>query len=488
MPEVCLALSRTGAREEVCTLKRVGRTDGSERDRFRLEGEVARRLDHRAIARTLAFGDVDGELYLAQEFVHGVDLANLNKNDVPVPIAVHIACEVAQALAYLHGFENLGLLHGEVTPANVHLSFAGKVKLVDFATAAPPYVAPEVLRGVKGDRRSDAYSLGVLLWELLARRKFLDEWGPPSRFNSEIPPALDALVARAAAELPEQRFQTDEALVEALASALSALSAGFDGPGALRALLAERYEVELQTRAIEGQLDRARQLWREPAAPDAALQEVRSVDATTERNRQDRPRRRRIPPRQFIIWLALGAFAGLVLTTSVLILGSTRRSAAPAAAPLPPPRPARAVLAPAPPPQPLPAEEPPPPPARPARARVVREPPEEIPAAAPPAAPPAAAIVATPDAAVAEPTPERLMREAEARFHTRDLAGAERAARRAAEAKAPRAFYLLGLALFAEKKFSEAEEAFAESVRLEPGNQDATRHLELAREAARGRR
>ena len=86
-------------------------------------------------------------------------------------------------------------------------------------------------------------------------------------------------------------------------------------------------------------------------------------------------------------------------------------------------------------------------------------------------------------------TAEAAMRLAETRFHTRDLVGAEAMAREAVRVgSGPRAQYLLGLVLLAEKKFGAASEAFAETVRLDPGNEAAARQLKLARDAARGER
>src|SRR4029078_5379332 len=121
------------------------------------------------------------EPVLLQELVHGVDLRLLGTRlvtaceRVPLPVAIHVASEVARALAYAHAFRDLGVGHRDVTPDNVMLSFSGEVKLIDFGIARsdvdatltsagqivgrPTYTAPEIWAGGEAERRAGSSSL-----------------------------------------------------------------------------------------------------------------------------------------------------------------------------------------------------------------------------------------------------------------------------------------------------------------------------------------
>jgi hypothetical protein len=524
MGEVCLALAPEGGR---CALKRIWAGEGPRSDaeaRFRREGDVARRLRHPALARTLAFGEVSGELYLAQEYVEGVDLVEIRKSEISVPTALHIVSEIARALDHVHGFEGLGLVHRDVAPANIRLSFDGECKLLDFGLVSSPahagmtapgtvlgrmpYLAPEVKKGGRADVRSDVYSLGVVLWELLTRRRFAEEREglrgdlsalAPSRFNREVTAELDRVVIRATADDPGARFLSAGQLAAALDGLLPP---GFDGRGVLRTLLEALYDVR-QLRAVTARQVRAGEKLlgadgpREPVPGPRA--EVLSDDLTTERVRAASPgsRRRRVR-------VALLAATGGVLGLGAFVVGMMMRQPEEAAVDVPVPRAAVAAAVEPAPPVPVPeapaavsAPEPvfaaPPEPAGSSRGRrkAARAPAPILDSESPvngtrgeEIAPAAAAAEEGRASALAA---EEAVRAAEARFHTRDLAGAEALARRAIElGAAPRGQFLLGMALFAQKRFGAARDAFAEAVRLDPANLAASRQLELARAAVRG--
>ena len=184
--------TRLGGFTKVCVLKRMLpelRTPEQEA-RFSREASIALRMSHGAIAQTLDVVEIEGELCLLQELVHGTTLAHLERRAegaserLPVPLVVHVASEIARALAYAHSFEGGGVIHRDVTPDNIMLSFSGEAKLVDFGIARsvveqpltevgmvvgrPLYTAPEVLAGGEADARSDVYSLGVVLWQGLS--------------------------------------------------------------------------------------------------------------------------------------------------------------------------------------------------------------------------------------------------------------------------------------------------------------------------------
>ena len=221
--------------------------------RFRRAAHLARRLAHDGLVAVHDVGEVEGEPYLAEEFVEGHDLAEVlqrcaaDKRRVPVAAALHIGCELSRALSFLHEFDGLGLVHRKLQPAKVRLGYQGGVKLLDFASGRAagadralepaflaedlPYLAPEQLGDGSVDRRADIYALGVVLWETLSGCAFLStiEGGlaglaratreqvierirahqppPPSRFNPEVRADLDAVVMRALAKQPDERFQ-----------------------------------------------------------------------------------------------------------------------------------------------------------------------------------------------------------------------------------------------------------------------------------------
>jgi serine/threonine-protein kinase len=221
-------------------------------------------LVHSNLAHTHNIGEVEGEVFLVQEFVEGHDVSALLEKMsaqgrvLPVPVAVYIVAEIARGLSYAHDFEGLNLVHRDINPPNVRLTYAGEVKLLDFGIASSDlhgespghhraagklwHLAPEQLRpGDKLDRRTDIYALGVLLWQLLTQRPVgtirdkgretrqpetegeilmwisRGEHPPPSMFNSEVPPELDAVVKQATSVLPENRFANADELRRALA-------------------------------------------------------------------------------------------------------------------------------------------------------------------------------------------------------------------------------------------------------------------------------
>ena len=186
-----LALKGSPQLAKVCVVKRMQTDERSPElaARFRREAEIALQLAHGAIAQTVGVEEIEGELCLLQEFVDGVNLRHLEAQCkpelVPLPVALHIVREVGRALAYAHG---LGIVHRDVTPENIMLSYGGEVKLIDFGIARrsgdatltqagvvvgrETYTAPEVWAGNKADPRSDVFSLGVVLWQLVTGEDF----------------------------------------------------------------------------------------------------------------------------------------------------------------------------------------------------------------------------------------------------------------------------------------------------------------------------
>jgi serine/threonine-protein kinase len=221
------------------------------RKRFFLEAKAAGRLSHPQIITVYDFGQ-EGEIaYMAMEFLKGTELRTRMKDGtISVPEAVHIAEQVAQGLGYAHEH---GVVHRDIKPSNIMLLAHDKVKIMDFGIArmrasdhktstglvlgTPKYMSPEQVAGSPVDHRSDIFSLGVVLYEMLTHTKlFTGEDTPqifhnvanfkpaaPSRLNPEVPPMLDFVVERALKKDPEVRYQDAFELAADLHSALAEL-------------------------------------------------------------------------------------------------------------------------------------------------------------------------------------------------------------------------------------------------------------------------
>ena len=357
MGRIELALRTDVKDPDVCVIKRLhGAVNDEEQEaRFRREAQIAARLEHENIARTLRTEKIDGELCIAQEFVEGVNLGKvmrqLGARPVPIAVAVHVVREVARGLAFAHGFGKLGIVHRDVTPENVMLSFAGEVKLIDFGIARSAvdgtltntgvvvgrrsYVPPEAWEGEKVDARADVYALGVVLWELLTGHRAEEtheaSLPDPATLNTEVQPLLSQVVMRAMAHAPEDRYQS--------ADELSAALAAFVPPGAdprqeLADLLGLCFNVALQRKLLEEEIAEAKQFVRarhivpasasltEVITPPPAAPTVIMAAQTTSRRRNSHGS-----------WIAAGV-AAIVATSGIGLLrthGRTTRARASAA-------------------------------------------------------------------------------------------------------------------------------------------------------------
>ena len=224
--------------------------------RFLREADVVSQLTHPNIVTVYRRGRDEGLLWIAMEYVPGTDAETALRNGQMTPIrAVHVIQEIAKALDYAH---QQHVVHRDVKPANFLLSGDGgpdeRVLLGDFGVAryrgqneisvagsvfaTVAYAAPEVLAGRPSDNRADLYSLGCSLFRLLAGRTpfsgntaqmvegHLNQ--PPPRvteFTPGLPPAIDAVVAKAMAKDPAQRYQSGRELADAAATALGLKSA-----------------------------------------------------------------------------------------------------------------------------------------------------------------------------------------------------------------------------------------------------------------------
>jgi eukaryotic-like serine/threonine-protein kinase len=274
MAEVFKARSRgPGGFERTVVVKRIlpacGRDPAFVR-MFVAEAKILGMVSHPNIVQAYDFGESDGTLFLVLEYVDGPSLGSamsaLRKAGRAVPplVAARIAHEVCRALDHVHNLKgsdgiSLNVVHRDVTPSNVLLSSAGNVKLLDFGIAKyrasqarsqhgtikgkPAYLAPETLEARAIDQRTDLFSLGVVLHEILALQPLFEgdshlvtfnkvlnmEIPPPSTLRPDIPPGLDAIVIKALERNPSRRYQTAQAMASDIDQFLVANGAGSEG-------------------------------------------------------------------------------------------------------------------------------------------------------------------------------------------------------------------------------------------------------------------
>ncbi|HSK02505.1 MAG TPA: serine/threonine-protein kinase, partial [Kofleriaceae bacterium] len=223
------------------------------------EAAILARVSHPGIAAVHDFGDAGGTLYLAMEYVAGISFRGLAELEAPPAIAARAIAEACRGLHAAHEVRDtaghlLGVVHRDISPDNLMLGFDGHVKVIDFGIALvknrqapvtelgtikgkPPYMSPEQVKNEAVDRRSDVFSLGVVLHEMLAGRPLFDgesiyavaravehqEILPPSvAVGRPLPPGLDSVVMGALERDLPRRTPTAAALAEALEAVLQA--------------------------------------------------------------------------------------------------------------------------------------------------------------------------------------------------------------------------------------------------------------------------
>ncbi len=215
--------------------------------RFLREEQIGLRLDHPGIIKIFRPRE-KSRLYLAMEYVEGELLSArlLRERPLPVRTAVDFALQLADVLVYLH---DRNVVHRDLKPENIMVGRAERIKLMDFGIAmdaslrkmtwsglsrsmgTPDYMAPEQIRGQRGSARTDIYSAGVILFEMLTgavpfsgdnvyaamRAKMTENPVPPRRLRPEITPELEEIVLHAIERDPDERFAGAAQLLDALA-------------------------------------------------------------------------------------------------------------------------------------------------------------------------------------------------------------------------------------------------------------------------------
>jgi len=212
--------------------------------RFKREAQAAGQLGHPNIVTVYEYGEDNGMVYIAMEYVEGRDLKEILKRGERLTIgaSLNIMCQLLDALAYSHRH---GVVHRDIKPANIILLPDGTIKITDFGIAhvetssltqhgeimgTPAYMSPEQCRGDALDSRTDIFSAGVIMYQLLTAEKPFPgkemttimhrvvnvEPLSPTELNCRIPAALNQCVVKALAKNPAERFQTAEEFLAAI--------------------------------------------------------------------------------------------------------------------------------------------------------------------------------------------------------------------------------------------------------------------------------
>jgi serine/threonine protein kinase len=250
-------------------------------DMFHREGKLAMVLRNRCIVETVEVGQYDGRHFITMEYIGGRDLTQVlrrcqeTQQRIPVPHTIYIAARIAEGLHFAHTLAGpdgrpLNIVNRDVSPSNVRLSYDGDVKLLDFGIAQAlmkftseigilkgkfSYMSPEQIRGMPLDARTDVFSAGIILHEMLTTEKLFRgdtefalmekvrkaEVPPPSNFNRRVTPELDAISLKALARDVADRYQS----AAQFAADLDALIAGYRfDPKELRQFVRQLFRKE----------------------------------------------------------------------------------------------------------------------------------------------------------------------------------------------------------------------------------------------------
>jgi len=231
------------------------------RERFLREAQAAGSLQHPNVVTIYDFGEVNGHLYIAMEFVEGQDVAELLAHQAPLSLVakLDIAIGVLQGLAFAH---KRGIVHRDIKPANIRVDADGNARIMDFGVAhfassnmtrtgvmigTPSYMAPEQITSGSVGPPSDIFSVGAVLYELLTGtspfaggslqavmyRVLSETPSPPSASAPAIPPKLNAIVLRALAKEPPHRYASALDMANDLLAVRASLDEHPSSPGTL---------------------------------------------------------------------------------------------------------------------------------------------------------------------------------------------------------------------------------------------------------------
>jgi serine/threonine protein kinase len=256
--------------------------------RFRTEARSAARLHHPNIVSVFDSGQDGDTSYLVMEFIEGQDLKYHLENGARFSVRASIVLvhDLLMALDHAH---RQNVVHRDIKPANMLIELSGRVKLTDFGVAriqepdetqltkvggavgTPKYMSPEQAKGLRGDSRSDVFSAGVVLYELLTGVLPFDgenqfavihkivghDPPPPSTLNPDVPTAMDEVMARAMTKNPDERYATAREFGLALREVAQQIGAATGNPGAdvaaeLSQIMANRPSISLPAALRDG--------------------------------------------------------------------------------------------------------------------------------------------------------------------------------------------------------------------------------------------
>lgn len=341
------------------------------------EASLASRIRHPNVVEILDLGEQDGVLYLVMEWIEGVPLNQLMKTakahgGIPAPVATRIALQACAGLHAAHELtgedgELVGLVHRDVSPQNLLVTYDGVTKVVDFGVAKATalgggatvagqikgkvgYMAPEQVRGDPLDRRVDVFAMGIVLYALTTgKHPFRRESEaatmynicspqpvtPPSKVVPDYPPELEPIVLRALAKDRDERFASADEMLRALDALPSHLRASSDADVAqfVRALFAERREA--RRKQLDEAIDRANHAQPLPVLPRQPHESISSITSVPGRasmiTAQHTAELSGIPvlPQTKHRWIGIAGLAALAVSGGVLFQALVQRNAPP---------------------------------------------------------------------------------------------------------------------------------------------------------------
>ena len=426
MGSVYLArLDGTAGFEKLVALKRIHPHLAREADCIEMfldEAKIASRITHPNVCSVFDFGQVDGEYYIAMEYLVGEPLARLYTQVAKIPeqrrsplLPLRMARIIVDACEGLHAAHELkdangdllNVVHRDVSPRNLFITYDGAVQLVDFGVASArerlhktstgdvkgtiAYMAPEQLKAGTIDRRIDTWALGAALWEALAVKRLFkrdttantmfallyEDIAPPSKFRPQVPKELDDIALKALARDPDERWQSAREMGQALRRFLSK-QGELIGPAELSEWMAQLFP---QGEARKNQLMELARMQRAPVLSIPVSDEFEMTQAATLAGTLPLAPKNR-PSRRMLVALVAGLVAIGGGVAAAIYSGYRTDEAEPSLAAMAEAAPGKTVPA----PQPLPAPEPEvaPAPLEPAATPAAPEPADEIPAALPP--------------------------------------------------------------------------------------------------------
>jgi len=275
--------------EKIVAIKKILPEVAEDTDFIRMfidEAKIAVQLQHPNIVQILELGKIEDSYFIAMELVNGKDLKTIRKQMkkvdllMPVEQSAHIIAQVCDGLDYAHRktdekMNPLNIVHRDISPQNIIISYEGTVKLLDFGIAKAKskstktqagmlkgkfsYMSPEQVAAMPLDRRSDIFSLGVVFFEMLTgKRLFLGkndvetlekirkaDVPPPSLFNHDVTPELDRIVLKALAKNRDERYQWASELAEDLRRFVFASNRRFDRQDLMN-FMSEFFAAELE--------------------------------------------------------------------------------------------------------------------------------------------------------------------------------------------------------------------------------------------------